>query len=130
MAYKSRVTNKYMGSTFAGRVNSATSTDATDLINILQKDVNPAISRIMTREVQNKKDEAVQEINQLLTTKDIETVQSEILQGKHPNLSGKYVDKTVQYHTGKVQAIDVIKEIEKNKNKYDFQTTNLPAFYK
>ena len=80
-----------MGSTFAGRVNAATSTDATDLINILQKDVNPAISRIMTREVQNKKDEAVQEINQLLTTKDADTVQKEILEGKHPNLNNKYV---------------------------------------
>lgn len=55
MAYKSRVTNKYMGSTFAGRVNAATSTDATDLVNILRKDVNPAISRIMLKEVQNKK---------------------------------------------------------------------------
>jgi hypothetical protein len=130
MAYKSRVTNKYMGSTFAGRVNAATSTDATDLINILQKDVNPAISRIMLKEVQNKKDEAVQEINQLLTTRDADTVQKEILEGKHPNLNNKYVQKTVQYHTGRHQAIDAITQIEANKDKYDFQTTNLPAFYK
>jgi len=130
MAYKSRVTNKYMGSTFAGRVNSATKSDATDLVNILQKDVNPAISRIMVAEVEKKKDTATQKINELMLTKDADTIQKEILSGQHPELSGKYVEKTVQYHTGKVQAIDVIKRIEENKNKYDFETTNLPAFYK
>ena len=112
MSYKSRVTNKYMGATFAGRVNASNTSDATDLINILQKDVNPAISRIVNKNIENKKDEAVQEMNQLLTTKDINTVQKEILEGKHPKLSGKYVDKTVQYHRGKVQAIDAIKNIE------------------
>ena len=42
MAYKSRVTNKYMGATFAGQVNASNTSDATDLINILQRDVNPA----------------------------------------------------------------------------------------
>ena len=68
MAYKSRVTNKYMGSTFAGRVNSATKSDATDLVNILQKDVNPAISRIMVAEVEKKKDTATQKMNELMLT--------------------------------------------------------------
>jgi len=130
MAYKSRVTNKYMGSTFAGRVNAATTTETSDLINVLQKSVNPALSRIYNQNIANKKDEAVQEINQLLTTRNIDTVQKEILEGKHPNLNNKYVQKTVQYHTGKVQAIDAIKTIEENKSNYDFRETNLPAFYK
>ena len=130
MAYKSRVTNKYMGSTFAGRVNAATTTETSDLINVLQKSVNPALSRIYNQNIANKKDEAIQEINQLLTTRNIDTVQKEILEGKHPNLNNKYVQKTVQYHTGKVQAIDAIKTIEENKSNYDFRETNLPAFYK
>ena len=130
MAYKSRVTNKYMGSTFAGTVNSATKSDATDLINILQKDVNPAISKIMVNEVENKKDKAVQELNQLLLTKDIKTVNKEILQGQHPNLTGKYIDRTVSYHTGKFEAIDAITKIEENRDKYNIEETNLPAFYK
>jgi hypothetical protein len=130
MAYKSRVTNKYMGSTFAGRVNSATKSDATDLVNILQKDVNPAINKIMVNEVANKKDTAVQELNQLLLTKDIKTVNKEILQGQHPNLTGKYIDRTVSYHTGKFEAIDAITNIEENRDKYNIEETNLPAFYK
>jgi len=130
MAYKSRVTNKYMGSTFAGRVNSATKSDATDLINILQKDVNPAISRIMVAEVEKKKDTATQKMNELMLTKDADTIQKEILSGQHPELSGKYVEKTVEYHNGKIQAVDAIKKIEENKSNYDFLETNLPAFYK
>ena len=130
MAYKSRVTNKYMGSTFAGRVNAATQTETSDLINVLQKEVNPALERIYKKGVEKKKDVAVQELNQLLLTKDADTVQQEILQGKHPNLSGRYVDKTVQYHTGRHQAVDAITKIEQNKDKYNFKETNLPAFYK
>ena len=130
MAYKSRVTNKYMGSTFAGRVNSATKSDATDLVNILQKDVNPAISRIMVAEVEKKKDIATQKMNELMLTKDADTIQKEILSGQHPELSGKYVEKTLEYHNGKIQAVDAIKTIEENKSNYDFLETNLPAFYK
>jgi len=130
MAYKSRVTNKYMGSTFAGKVNTATTTETSDLINVLQKNVNPALSRIYNQNIANKKDKAVQELNQLLLTKDIKTVNQEILEGKHPNLSGKYVDKTVSYHTGKFEAIDAITKIENNRDKYNIEETNLPAFYK
>ena len=130
MAYKSRVTNKYMGATFAGQVNASNTSDATDLINILQRDVNPALQRIAEKGIAQKQDVAVQDLNKLLLTKDADTIQKEILEGKHPSLSGKYVEKTVQYHTGKYQAVDAIAEIEKNKNTYDFQTTNLPAFYK
>jgi len=130
MAYKSRVTNKYMGATFAGQINTADKSEATDLINILQRDVNPALQTIYNRGIAQKKDVAIQDLNQLLLTKDTETIQKEILEGKHPNLSGKYIDKTVQYHTGRHQAVDAIAEIEENKNKYNFQETNLPAFYK
>ena len=130
MAYKSRVTNKYMGATFAGQINTADKSEATDLINILQRDVNPALQTIYNRGIAQKKDVAIQDLNQLLLTKDTETIQKEILEGKHPNLSGKYIDKTVQYHTGRHQAVDAIAKIEENKNKYNFQETNLPAFYK
>ena len=130
MAYKSRVTNKYMGATFAGQVNAATSTETTDLINTLRREVNPTLERIYNRDIESQKDTAIQKINELSTTKDSVTIQKEILEGKHPELSGKYVDKTVAYHTGRYQAIEAISKIEENKNKYDFRETNLPAFFK
>ena len=130
MAYKSRVTNKYMGVTFAGQINASNTSDATDLINVLQRDVNPALERIYNKGIEQKKDVAIQDLNKLLLTKDADTIQKEILEGKHPNLSGRYIDKTVQYHTGRHQAVDVITNIEANKEKYNFKETNLPAFYK
>ena len=130
MAYKSRVTNKYMGATFAGQVNSANRTEASNLIDVLQRDVNPALQRIYNKGVQNKKDAAVNKMKELYASKDAETINQEILDGVHPELSGRYVEKTVEYHRGRHEAVDAIAKIKENKHKYDFQTTNLPAFYK
>lgn len=130
MAYKSRVTNQYMGATFAGQVQSSNKSDVTDLVNILQKDVNPALAKIADKYVETKKDVAKEKINQLFLSKDAKTIQQEILDGKHPELSNQYVQKTVSLHTGKHEAARVISEIEKNKNNYDFKTGNLASFYK
>ena len=130
MAYKSRVTNKYMGATFAGQVNAANRSEASNLIDVLQRDVNPALQRIYNKGVQNKKDAAVNKMKELYASKDAETINQEILDGVHPELSGRYVEKTVEYHRGRHEAVDAIAKIKENKHKYDFQTTNLPAFYK
>ena len=131
MAYKSRVTNKYMGATFAGQVNAASDSEAMDLARTLQRTVNPALERIYSRNIEKQKDEAKTKINQLfLEGKTSDQIQTEILEGKHPELSGRYVEKTVSYHTGRQDAVDAIAKIEANKDKYDHTKTNLPAFYK
>lgn len=130
MAYKSRVTNKYMGSSFGGQVASSNKSSTTDLINTLQREVNPALAKIADQYVETKKDTAKKQINQLLLTKDSKTVQQEILAGKHPELNNQYVEKVVSLHTGKHRAAEVIAEIESSKEKYDFKENNLAAFYK
>jgi hypothetical protein len=130
MAYKSRVTNQYMGASFAGQVASSNKSDVTDLVNILQKEINPALGKIYGTYIDTQKEEAKNKINSLLTTKDSKTVQQEILEGKHPELEGAFTEKTVAYHLGRQQAVDTMAEIEKNKSSYDFRQTNLPAFYK
>ena len=130
MAYKSRVTNQYMGATFAGQVASSNKSDVTELVNILQKEVNPALAQIADKYVETKKDVAKEKINQLLLTKDSKTVQQEILEGKHPELSNQYVGKIVSQETGKADAAAAIAQIEANKNLYNPEETNLPAFYK
>ena len=130
MAYKSRVSNKYIGSSFAGHVNSSSKSSATDLINTLKQDINPALTQIADKYITGKKDTAKASINKLLITKTPEVIEAEILAGKHPELSGTFVDKTVSYHTGKYQAVETIAKITEAKTeKYDFQTNNLPAFY-
>ena len=130
MAYKSRVTNKYMGSSFAGRVASSNKSSTTDLINTLQREVNPALAKIADQYVETKKDTAKEKINQLLLTKDSKTVQQEILAGKHPELSNQYVQKVTDFNVGRAAAAETITEIQKNKSSYNFKETNLPAFYK
>ena len=130
MAYKSRVTNQYMGATFAGQVQSSDKSDVTDLVNILQKEVNPALAQIADKYVATKKDVAKEKINQLLLTKDSATVQQEILAGAHPELSNAYVGKVVAQETGKADAAAAIVKIQENKLSYDFRENNLPAFYK
>jgi hypothetical protein len=130
MAYKSRVTNQYMGATFAGQVESSNRSDVTELVNILQKEVNPALAQIADKYVETKKDVAKEKINQLLLTKDSATVQKEILAGAHPELSNAYVGKVVAQETGKAEAAATIAKIEENKSTYDFRENNLPAFYK
>ena len=131
MAYKSRVSNKYMGSTFAGQVQSARTSETEDLVRTLQKDVNPTLERIYNREITKKQDTAKAKINELYAKgKSSDDISSEILAGKHPELSGRYVEKVVSQERGKLAAIDSITKIESNLDKYDFKSTNLAAFYK
>jgi len=131
MAYKSRVSqNQYFGATFAGQQSTARGTDTTDLINTL-KEISPDLDKIATTYVEDKRNKAKTTIEGLLVNKDINTVRAEILEGKHPELSNQYVQKTVNFHTGKHQAAATIAEIEKNKNEYNFKNgDNLSGFYK
>jgi hypothetical protein len=131
MAYKSRVSNKYMGATFAGQVQAASTSETEDLINTLQKDINPTLARIYNKEITKKQDTAKSKISELYATgKSSEDINAEILAGKHPELSGRYVNKIVAQENGKLAAFDAIAKINENIGKYDFRTTNLPAFYK
>ena len=131
MAYKSRISqNQYFGATFAGQARTARGTDATDLINTL-KDISPDLDKIATTFVDDKREKAKTTIEGLLVNKDINTVRDEILAGKHPELSNQYVQKTVNFHTGKHQAAATIAKIKENKNEYNFKNgDNLSGFYK
>tara|TARA_B100000424_G_scaffold168439_1_gene129587 strand:- start:5843 stop:7792 length:1950 start_codon:yes stop_codon:yes gene_type:complete len=127
--YKSRVTNKYMGSGFEGYVASAKTTEGLELAKALQNTGERGM-RIANVITDQKKDKAVEKIQGLYSSgKSMEEIQTEILAGKHPDLTGKYVEKTTQFHLGKVKAAEVIKNIEANKNNYDFEKTNLTSFY-
>jgi len=127
--YKSRITNKYMGSGFEGYVASAKSTEGLELAKALQNTGERGM-RIANTITDQKKDEAVDKIQSLYSSgKSMEEIQTEILAGKHPDLTGKYVEKTTQFHLGKVKAAETIKNIEANKNEYDFENNNLNTFY-
>ena len=129
--YKSRVKNKYMGSGFEGYVASARTTEGLELAKKLQESAVTG-QKLLNVKIDQDKDEAIDKIQSLYASgKKLEDIQSEILAGKHPDLSGKFIEKTTQFHLGKVKAAETIKTIEANKNNYDFKKegNTLEKFY-
>jgi len=68
----------------------------------------------------------------LPTVKSFETIQAEIIKGDHPELTGKYIDATTNYHAGRVKAEEVKNTIvaAQNNGEYDItnKSTNLDMF--
>jgi len=128
--YKSQATTKYYGIGGTGKVYTNTQSDG------LAKSLSNAgylIGEGENKRIDRKKDKAIAKIDELYASgKSFEDIQSEILANKHPDLTGKYIEATTNYHAGKVKAAEVIKEIEANKNKYDYTDTtqSLETFYK
>ncbi len=130
MAYEKQRTNKYFDAFNKGYVTSADTTEASQLIDTLNKSTIPALEKIQKYKIQEDKTEAANKVNSLYAQgKDSQTILNEINAGKHPELAGKYVDKTVQYHLGRVEASKMkLKVTEDMKTNYDFKTSNLNEF--
>ena len=129
--YKSRVKNKYMGSGFEGYVASARTTEGLELAKKLQESSLTG-QKLLNVKIDQDKDEAIEKVQSLYASgKKLEDIQAEILAGKHPDLTGKFIEKTTQFHLGKVKAAETIKLIEANKNNYDFKNPEqtLEKFY-
>ena len=129
--YKSRIKNKYMGSGFEGYVSSARTTEGLELAKKLQESALTG-QKLLNVKIDQDKDEAIEKVQSLYASgKKLEDIQAEILAGKHPDLTGKFIEKTTQFHLGKVKAAETIKTIEANKNKYDFKNPEqtLEKFY-
>ena len=128
--YQRQGTNKYYGAANAGYVSSGSSVDG------LAKSLTNAgyqIGKAESLRIDRKKDKAIAKIDELYANgKSFETIQAEIISGKHPELTGKYIDATTNYHAGKVKAHEVITNIKANKDKYDItdESNSLELFYK
>ena len=58
MAYKSRVSNKYFGSTFAGRVATSNENPLTDVVKVLRTQFTPAMENYADKYIEGKKTSA------------------------------------------------------------------------
>lgn len=128
--YQRQATNKYYGAANAGYVSTGSATDglAKALTNAGYK-----VGKAESLRIDRKKDKAIAKIDELYANGNtFEQIQSQIIAGKHPELTGKYIDATTNYHAGRVKAHEVIKNIEANKDKYDIrnQEMTLDVFYK
>jgi len=128
--YQRQATNKYYGAANAGYVSTGSATDglAKALTNAGYK-----VGKAENLRIDRKKDAAIAKIDELYANGNtFEQIQSQIIAGKHPELTGKYVDATTNYHAGRVKAHEVIENIKANKDKYDItdESKNLDMFYK
>ena len=128
--YQRQATNKYYGAANAGYVSTGSATDglAKALSNAGYK-----VGKAESLRIDRKKDAAIAKIDELYANGNtFEQIQSQIIAGKHPELTGKYVDATTNYHAGRVKAHEVIENIKANKDKYDItdESKNLDMFYK
>ena len=96
--YEKQATSKYYGLGSAGYVQTARGSDG------LAKSLENAGYRIGKAEnlrIDRKKDKAIAKIDELYASgKSFETIQAEIIANKHPDLTGKYVEATTNYHAG------------------------------
>jgi hypothetical protein len=128
--YQRQATNKYYGAADAGYVSTGSATDG--LAKALS-DAGYKIGEAENLRIDRKKDKAIAKIDELYANGNtFEQIQSQIIAGKHPELTGKYIDATTNYHAGKVKAHEVITNIKANKDKYDItdESKNLDMFYK
>ena len=127
--YNRQATNKYYGAANAGYVRTGSASDG------LAKALASSSQSVAIGEslrINNKKDKAIEKIQALEASgKTLEVIQGEILAGKHPDLTGKYIDATTQFHSGKVKAAEVIEQMTlAMETDYDITKDNLNDFSK
>ena len=110
MAYKSRVTNKYMGSTFAGRVNPGRENELTQLARTLD-DFSDAVPKAVAAYKGKKIDEAEERLEELRTTMSPEELNDYILKGEDKILFNKWSVSVVDGQLGRFDAADAINKI-------------------
>tara|TARA_B100000123_G_scaffold165967_1_gene122858 strand:+ start:620 stop:2494 length:1875 start_codon:yes stop_codon:yes gene_type:complete len=129
MAYKSPITNKYMGSTFAGRVNPGRENELTQLARSLDQ-FSDALPRGVAAYKGNKIDEAEERLEELRTTMSPEELNDYILKGEDSILSNKWAVSVVDGQLGRFDAAKAIRTIVENSANYDYTTGNRREFYK
>lgn len=110
MAYESKVTNKYFGTTFAGAGKAGVEqTELGGLVATLSK-LQPKIEELGKEYISDKETAAATEINKLnLQGKSAKEIQGIIEKGDNPVLTNAYTAATNNLWLGKLQAAEDIR---------------------
>ena len=120
MAYQSKVSRKYFGTTFAGRVQPKKESSLKELSNSLSS-FSPQLANMGANYAAGKKEDAVNELNLLRAQgKSSDEINAIILKGDNPSLSNMYAENVVQAHNGKFAAADVMNEIKMDMERFHF----------
>ena len=133
MAYKSQVTNKYLGAGFKGAHKSnrkLASTELGQIVTALQNDLTPAVAGWATANIEGLQDAAEKKMQKLYASgKDSKTINAEILAGKHPDLEHKYTEAVVEGQIGRIEAYETINKITSEIGNYKPREQTLESFW-
>ena len=120
-----------MGTTFKGAPKSNTVTELGQIVDALRQDFNPAFEKYAMASVDKAQDDAAKKVQSMYASgMSADDIATEITNGKHPDLEGKYTASVVNGYYGQFEAAKVIKEIEKNKGEYDHTVQSIETFWK
>jgi len=126
MAYESKVTNKYFGTTFAGAGRATVQTDG--LMEAL-KTVSPKLQEMGSSYIEKQQKEAEVELASLQASgKSLEDIQKIITSGENEKLNSMYATATNDMWIGKTQAAEDWKSVLANQDNYDPKSQSAEEF--
>lgn len=126
MAYESKVTNKYFGTTFAGAGRATVQTDG--LVEAL-KTVTPKLQEMGSTYIERQQKEAEVELASLQASgKSLEDIQKIITSGENEKLNSMYATATNDMWMGKTQAAEDWKSVLANQDNYDPKSQSAEEF--
>jgi len=126
MAYKSQVTQKWIGSTYKGAVHhtDARNTEMGKIVSALKNDLTPALNNWSDKYIEKKQDVAKAKMLELNASgMSVEDIHKGILNGDYEELSNQYVTKVVDTHSGRFEAVETIRKIEEAADDYNYKDT-------
>ena len=126
MAYKSQVTQKWIGSTNKGAVQhiDARKTEMGQIVSALRNDLTPAMNNYSDKYIERKQDAAKAKMLELNASgMSVEDIHKGIMNGEYEELSNQYVKKVVDSHSGRFEAVETIRKIEEAADDYNYKDT-------
>ena len=126
MAYKSQVTQKWIGSTNKGAVQhiDARNTEMGKIVSALKNDLTPALNNYSDKYIERKQDAAKAKMLELNASgMSVEDIHKGIMNGEYEELSNQYVKKVVDSHSGRFEAVETIRKIEEAGDDYNYKDT-------
>ena len=126
MAYKSQVTQKWIGSTNKGFIQhtDARKTEMGQIVSALKNDFTPAMNNYSDKYIERKQDAAKAKMLELNASgMSVEDIHKGIMNGEYEELSNQYVTKVVDSHSGRFEAVETIRKIEEAADDYNYKDT-------
>ncbi len=127
MAYESKVSNKYFGTTFAGTGKVTADTELGQVVDALKSTFSPAAQGFGESYIEKKQKEAGVKMQELYAKHGKDTLK-EVMSGKYPELESMYATATKEVHLGKYAASDAFLKYKENQHEYNPETQDLNSF--